>query len=185
MLTDQSRSSQTWQRCSPLDVLRHWPVDQPLMMLHSGCADQRWARWTILAQPQFTYRFDDRSRWVGEPTEALRDVRFTNDPLRDLDAILRRTKQPSNSDVRWRAGGWIGYFSYDLGQVIEPAARAHSSKLRHRDTWPLIELAYCPSILVFDNLAQRWVQASAPPRFDRGTHERFDLGPIRPTIDPD
>ena len=182
MITDGTRLSQSRSLCTPLDVLRHWPVDRRLIMLHSGRADRRWARWTIFGTPALTYRFDVRSRWIGQPAGALGEVRFTHDPLQDLDAILQATHADrADSDAAPFCGGWIGYFSYDLGQVIEPAARLHSATLE-RSGWPLIELAYCPSVWVFDSVAQTWNHGPPPLQANQVEPEGFDLGPMHSAI---
>jgi para-aminobenzoate synthetase component 1 len=144
----------------PEDVAARWPLDRPLLWLHSGRLHKRWARWSIMATPRALWRVeaDGRSRWVGDVPVALRDVRFAHDPLRDLDALLRATSietptAPAN-DLPFH-GGWIGFISYDLGRIIEPRAtmREHTP---HADHWPLMELAWCPSALIFDHANRQW-----------------------------
>lgn len=149
---------------SPPEAARRWPVDRPLMWLHSGRMHPRWARWSILASPAAVWRFDGRSRWVepvGPLPPPLRPIQFTDDPLRDLDVVLSTTAldpgELERADVPFR-GGWIGCISYDLGRTIEPHAQ-HSTPVvdaAASSTWPLIELAWCPDALVFDHLHQRW-----------------------------
>src|SRR5687768_8408220 len=109
------------QGLAPRDLLRRWPRDRSLMMLHSGRVHPKWARWSILTSPRGWYAFDSRSRWTSEIPSVIDDVKFTHDPLRDLDAILNATthdSQPPHQRPPFQ-GGWIGYFSYDLGRLIE------------------------------------------------------------------
>lgn len=139
---------------TPLEALSAWPADRALVMLHSGRVHARWARWSLLTTPAVRYQFDGQSRWIGQPPGRLQAVQFTHDPLADLDAIVRATRLPLDSNLPW-SGGWIGYFSYDLGRWIEPKAQHASGAVDDRH-WPLIELAWCPSALLYDHLSRRW-----------------------------
>lgn len=140
---------------SPLDVVQSWPVDVPLVMLHSQRVHRRWARWSILARPTATFRFDSRSHWIGAAPEKLAHIQFTHDPLIDLDAILAATKSNGPDSSLPFQGGWIGYLSYDLGRVIEPKAQCDAGAVDDRN-WPLVEMSYCPAALVFDHLNGSW-----------------------------
>jgi len=80
-----------WHDLTPLDVLRRWPRDRRVVMLHSGRPDPRWSRYTHLAAPGDIYRFD------GEPD-------------RKPFAALRRLD---------RDAMWIGCISYDIARWIE------------------------------------------------------------------
>lgn len=146
---------------SPLQALLAWPAQRPLLMLHSGRVHRRWARWSIMASPAARYRFDGRSHWIGPVSDPLQDVPFSHDPLRDVDRILQATRL---SDWKNNAGffpgagfpgGWIGYFSYDLGRWIEPSAQIALGAIDDRH-WPLIELAWCPAALVYDHINAAW-----------------------------
>lgn len=175
---------------SPLEVAGRWPRSRSLIMLHSGRLHPRWARWSILASPRATYRFaGGRSQWLGVPPTALRQVRFTHDPLEDVDAMVRAAGsshfRPASTPF---AGGWIGYFSYDLGRVIEPTVQGASPE----SDWPLVELAYCPSALVFDAMHLRWHAVgdvdealALAEHHEDFIEEAFELGPIVPAISAD
>jgi para-aminobenzoate synthetase component 1 len=134
---------------TPLEVLAAWPADRPLVVLHSGAGDRRWSRWSIFATPR---------RWL-EPDAAT-------DPLDALDAATAETRlaAPPDGPTLPFVGGWIGYLSYELGAVIEPAAR----NVRRREAstrWPLLGLAWCPDALVHDGSTGVWyaVGDAAPP----------------------
>lgn len=143
---------------TPLEMLKAWPAERALMMLHSGRVHPRWARWSILAQPRVRFQFDGRSRWIGQPPRMLREVSFTHDPLRDLEAVTRATRLKDERELPF-AGGWIGYVSYDLGRWIEPRARCEGGAVEDR-RWPLIDVAWCPAALVYDHVSQRWMRVA-------------------------
>jgi anthranilate/para-aminobenzoate synthase component I len=157
-----------------MQVARAWPPETPLQMLHSGRHHDRWGRWSILASPECGYRFDGRSGWYGE-TPPLFDITFSHDPLRDLDTLLDTSRlDPVAADVMSLpfAGGWLGYFSYDLGRHLEPVAQ-HRSPPVGRDAWPLIELAWCPTALVHDHRTGTWYEIGRTGLIDELT-QRLD-----------
>jgi len=142
----------------PSEVLDRWPVDRPLLMLHSAGRHRRWARFSIFACPEGWFSFDGRSHLTGGDRSAGPAAGFRDRPLEDLDALLSatgggRTGRPE-VDIPF-LGGWIGFFSYDLGRVIEPAAGDATAAGDDR-RWPLITLARCGSALVHDNLTGAW-----------------------------
>lgn len=91
---------------------------------------------------------------------------FADDPLTDLQAVLDATARDYHPGTGQKLppfdGGWIGYFSYDLGRTIEPAAAGNRQPSRDRD-WPLIELGWCPDALIHDNLSGQWFMIGNPP----------------------
>lgn len=138
----------------PVAVAMGWPVDRPLLMLHSGtggtavlpvgaspgAAVERWARWSILASPDSWLT----ARTPGEANEAL--------------AVLERQSHTAASpvspgDAPFHAG-WIGLVAYDLGRVIEPTAQ-HGHAIDDR-RWPLLAMGRCEVALVFDHVEGRW-----------------------------
>jgi para-aminobenzoate synthetase component 1 len=132
-------------RCSPLDVLAAWPPEQPLVALVSGRRRPGRARWSILATPRERYR--------------LTASNLGQDPLDDLDRIIAAGGCAAEMEggVPALAGGWIGCLAYELGTVIEPAARAPGvAGSPGPDAWPLIELAWCPDAVVYDHATARW-----------------------------
>jgi para-aminobenzoate synthetase component I len=175
---------------APADVAARWPADQPLLWLHSGRLHSRWARWSIMASPRAVWQFErGRSMWTGDVPPQLAGVRFAHDALADLDAILNATRLDHDvlppSDLPF-CGGWIGFFSYDLGRVIEPKAQHHDQS--GPAAWPLIELAWCPEAVVFDHLHRKWMCVGDRAVMERITHtsaaaslgpEDFHLGKIR------
>jgi len=150
---------------TPLDVLMCLPADRPVFVLHSGACVPPFARYSIIAQPRAIYRYTDRSEFFrlsgDEETFTERELRkascaFTHEPLHDLQSMLsvtsddssRRPSQPFPS-------GWIGMLGYELGAVIEPAAKQRGLN-RANATWPLVEIGWCPSPIVFDHVTGEW-----------------------------
>jgi anthranilate/para-aminobenzoate synthase component I len=170
---------------SPLDLLTRWPADEPLVMLHSGRVHRQWARWSMMASPRLRYQFvNGESRWVGQPPPLLQHVRFVNDPLHDLDAVLNATRLRSTDCSAWPFfGGWIGYLSYDLGRWIEPHAQQAGGAADDRH-WPLIDLAWCPEAMFFDHLHRRWFalgEMNTPlAEAESGSYEIGTLTPCMP-----
>lgn len=117
------------------DVMLAWPRDCPLVMLHSAGAHSQWGRWSILAKPERFETFANRAA-----------------PACWLNRLLNET-QCVHSNLPF-AGGWIGFFSYELGHLLEPAAR--SPRFEHPITWPMMQLAHCPAALVHDNVVGTW-----------------------------
>lgn len=101
------------------------------------------ARWSIFASPA-------RTLCCGAGDA---------DPLaRFAEALASTARTTPNSGELPFIGGWIGWLSYDLGRVIEPAAQAPAGAGRaqpDRD-WPLLETHYCPAAYVHDAKTDEW-----------------------------
>ena len=182
-------------RASPAELAARWPRDQRLLWLHSGRLHPRWARWSILASPTATFRFErGRSHLEGDLPETLAKARLTHDALRDLNKVLAATAVDAKSlpvtesSLPFR-GGWIGNISYDLGRVIEPRAQ-YVARDEKESRWPLIELAWCANALIFDHVLQRWSAIGEIPaclnEISEGTlDDGFALGTIESNIAAD
>ncbi|MCA9290207.1 MAG: anthranilate synthase component I family protein [Phycisphaerales bacterium] len=141
---------------TPLDVAARWPVERPLVMLHSGRPHPRWSRRTVLAAPAAVFRHDGRRstfevldhRWTATTPD------FTDDPLADLQTLvdLGASTHPSRAPFE---SGWIGALSYDLGRRLEPAATSSGGAIDDRD-WPLVSFAFCPDPFVYDHDRAAW-----------------------------
>jgi para-aminobenzoate synthetase component 1 len=139
----------------PLEALARWPADRRCVMLHSGRPHERWARWSLLAEPIGYYRFlaSPGQTGVGQWTplgagEALRPFVLTGDPWRDLRTLLSRENLL-----------WVGYLSYDLGRWVEDLPQVATDDRG----WPVIELAACGVQLWHETASGRWYE-QAPPR---------------------
>ncbi|MHB1157391.1 MAG: anthranilate synthase component I family protein [Phycisphaerales bacterium] len=108
------------------------PADEPVVLLHSGRFDERWARRSVMARPRGWYRY-----WADGRFE-ISDFGFR---ISDLTGNLWRDLRVLLHDERLGGfrGRWIGYFGYDVCRVIE------REKLRpQRGDGPIVELAWCP-----------------------------------------
>ncbi|MCH8343668.1 MAG: anthranilate synthase component I family protein [Planctomycetes bacterium] len=181
-------------KCTPLAVAAAWPADRPLVMLHSARPHPRWARWSVLSSPRATFRFGRKTTWTGSPPAGfgLGQLELTHDPMVDLDTLMTATRldreAPANPAVPF-LGGWIGYFSYDLGRRLEPTAQHDASAVNDRP-WPVVELAWCPGALVYDNLHRRWfavgdIPEAASLRGDGDEGNTFKAAALRSNVEPD
>lgn len=145
----------------PLDLLRIWPKQRPLVCMVSQ-GNSPCARWSIFASPA-------RTLCCGAGDA---------DPLaRFAEALASTARTTPNSGELPFIGGWIGWLSYDLGRVIEPAAQAPAGAGRaqpDRD-WPLLETHYCPAAYVHDAKTDEWSIVGDPahlPALDPASDDR-------------
>ena len=103
----------------PLDVLRRWPRSVALAALLSG-DESSWSRVSVIGVP---------SQWkILRAQEEL----TTNDVLawiRSLDGARADTHSTSRDGPPIGAG-WFTQFSYELGGVLEPTARASGHQFK-------------------------------------------------------
>ncbi|MFM9995481.1 MAG: anthranilate synthase component I family protein [Phycisphaerales bacterium] len=176
-------------------LMASWDPRRPLAALWSAGAGGERSRWSVLAEPAGTYRFEmgaggaGRSRWIGsDPPPAD----FTHDPLADLGAVTGAVTGATRRDARGGdgaapfqegRGGWIGSISYELGRVLEPAASGPRRPGDDRGL-PLIEFHRCPAerTIIIDQ-ATGTVSAPDTGEFDpfvRGAPPGgFTLGALR------
>lgn len=133
----------------PLEALRRWPADRPVVMLHSGRFDAQWSRVSILTEPvaALTHR-DGRSAWIGDPPPppeappaAPAAPPLTHDPFADLDAAVSR------DDALY-----LGHLNYDLARVIERLP----TEARNDHGWPDMQFHRCPNALIHDHADGSW-----------------------------
>lgn len=124
-------------------LIRHWPGDSPLILLHSGRTDAAQARWSILTTPAEWLDFNAESP-LAPLEQAFAAGRIEHDPHPELPFI----------------GGWIGCLGYDAARRIEPAVdRQHAVDDRH---WPAAMFAWCPAAILLDRVKnQAWLVGSA------------------------
>ena len=148
----------------PLDVLRRWPRSVALAALLSG-DESSWSRVSVIGVP---------NQWKvlrAHEGEGL----TTHDVLawiRSLDGARADTTSTSHDGPPIGAG-WFAQFSYELGGVLEPSARAFhdapSTRIDHATrghqfnglrnatpAWPLAQAARCDQAFVFDHANQEW-----------------------------
>ncbi|MFN0010216.1 MAG: anthranilate synthase component I family protein [Phycisphaerales bacterium] len=137
----------------PLDVLAAWPAAWPLASVWSGDAQGApdgtpEPRWTILARAGET-------ALLSTPEE--------------LAATLARTAVARDAGDSAPCAGWIGWLSYDLGRIIEPASAHRANAPAAAPTWqadrewPLICLRRCDAYLAYDHNARQWWLVGSGP----------------------
>jgi len=91
------------------------------------------------------------SYWAAQPKEILEFGAGKDDPFGKLQKALAKYKLEKDSDIDLPKGifrgGWIGYFSYELGRYIEklPAAAIDDIGL------PLIRLCFYDRFIAYDH----------------------------------
>ncbi|MEM1109280.1 MAG: anthranilate synthase component I family protein [Planctomycetota bacterium] len=157
-------------RFDPLEALRRWPADRPVVMLHSGRLDRQWSRYSVIAQPigALIHR-DSVSGWVGTPPATAPPL--THDPFADLDAVV--AAEPSL---------YVGHLGYDLAHAVENLPR----RAENDHGWPDLQFHRCPNYLICDHADETW-QAVGPdpgllPNLSEapGTLENLDFSATAP-----
>ena len=104
------------------------------------------------------------SYWAAQPKEILEFGAGQDDPFGKLQKALAKYKLEKDSDINLPKGifhgGWIGYFSYELGRYIEklPAAAIDDIGL------PLIRLCFYDRFIAYDHQEESlWLLALGLP----------------------
>ncbi len=149
----------TW-RAAPDRVLQLLPREIQPQLLHSGRHHPRWATRSILGFPSAVYTF--------EPP-ANRNTPKRN-PFEDIQHLLENTRSQ---------GIWIGYIAYDIARCIENLPE----QPKHKRTWPVVSLAYCPNVALWDLTAKTWTWhgSDAPPELAPDLHLTSAPAPLRLT----
>jgi hypothetical protein len=138
----------------PLDVLRRWPTDMALAALLSG-DDSSWSRVSVIGVPSEWKILRARDGMSAQDVLAwIRSLKSVDDPHN----VAAQTDEPPIGS------GWFTQFSYEIGAVLEPTARAHhdqsagaTNTLRDASQeWPLAQAARCDKAFVFDHERQQW-----------------------------
>ena len=128
---------------TPLEVLQRWPAQTPVMLLHAGRYDPRWANTSILAA---SGNFDDAFRVTldehDRPVLHHHGGQHRNvDVFAALDALL------AEDDALY-----LGAFSYDVARIIESLPR----RAKRDGDWPVIQLQRCTGFATYDLATQQW-----------------------------
>jgi para-aminobenzoate synthetase component 1 len=120
------------------------------------------------------------SYWAAEPIQVLEINRDDPDPVGRLQRELDRFKLDNQGrhplpDGLF-CGGWIGFFSYDLGRSMEPLPCAPIDDLHT----PLVRLAFYDQVLAYDHARKAvWLIALRMPGDSGEPCEKLDrLGRI-------
>lgn len=132
-----------WQ-FDPLDVLKHWPRDRRVFMLHSARPDARWSRYTVIAEPTDAVRSQDGHTRFSDPQSRLAAmVDLSHEPFDDLRRILQADATQSL---------WLCSLGYDLARSIENLPHPAPDDRG----WPDYQLERCAGWLIYDNQTSRW-----------------------------
>jgi para-aminobenzoate synthetase component I len=112
------------------------PDNVSAQLLCSGRHHPRWARRSILGFSQAVYTF-------APERGCLANTSAGRDPLVDIQHLLEQTRG---------RGIWIGWISYDIARCIEHLPE----QARHNRTWPVVSLAYCPDVAVYEGASKTW-----------------------------
>ncbi|MEM8782612.1 MAG: anthranilate synthase component I family protein [Planctomycetota bacterium] len=111
----------------PLEVAARWPAERGLAVLHSGRADPRWSRWSVLAEPKEGWEYDGQ-------------------------AGIRAGFAEFEGRVAADDAPWFGVIGYDAAYGLErigcSAERDHA--------WPAAAMRRCPGWLLHDRVSGRW-----------------------------
>jgi len=192
-----------WAGVSPEAVLAAWPRERPVVALWSAASGEgvgrtRWGRWTVIGEPVGTVvvRALGEGRTAAEVFGETGGVRADGgDGLGVLMGVLDGGAGGGREgEVGPRfVGGWIGWMSYELGRVIEPAGAAAGGRAERDDRgWALAEWQRAPAAYVHDAWAEEgqgawWVVGEREwverlPRLEPGgrvRHGNVRLGALR------
>ncbi|MBN2592209.1 MAG: anthranilate synthase component I family protein [Sedimentisphaerales bacterium] len=115
------------------------------------------------------------SYWAAQPIEILEFKTGQDDPFGKLQKVLVKYKLEADSKTnlpkKMFCGGWIGYFSYELGRYIEklPATAIDDIAL------PLIRLCFYDRLIAYDHLEDNfWLIALELPDDTEKPEDKLD-----------
>ncbi|MDD5326203.1 MAG: aminodeoxychorismate synthase component I [Phycisphaerae bacterium] len=105
---------------------------------------------------------DRFSYWAAEPKDVFEFQTGQKDPFGKLQYALNKYKPeknyPDNLPKGIFCGGWIGYFSYELGRYIERLPETTTDDLK----MPLIRLCFYDRLIAYDHTKDEfWLMALA------------------------
>jgi len=114
---------------------------------------EKWGRYSIIGLP-CSQRLEIRgSQLKYFQGDTLTSEQTVDDPLGEIDQFRETFKVPDIEDLPRFSGGLVGYFAYDIVQMIEPKLAGHNQP--DEIDAPDILLMVSDEIIVFDNLSGR------------------------------
>lgn len=115
------------------------------------------------------------SYWAAEPKEIFEFTSDQEDPFDQLQALFDRyevrDRPPPSGPKGLFGGGWIGYFSYELGRYIERLPQTTVDDL----ATPLIRLCFYDRLLAYDHRnGTFWATALELPGDGESPTEKID-----------
>lgn len=135
----------------PVEAIRRWPQGRSLVALVSPDGVPGHAPWSVLAEPADT---------IITPPDASAD-RVARDLAPVAASFSSGACLPRDPSAPPLVSGWIGWLSYELGAVLEPAAAIPGRPAR-RSGWPLMVWQRVEGVLARRGSA--WVAAGRTPR---------------------
>jgi para-aminobenzoate synthetase component 1 len=107
---------------------------------------------TILGANQSKENADGFSYWMASPKEVFEFLTGQKKPLEELQKVLNKYR-PEISPLPHGifTGGWVGFFSYDLGKYIEPSAFINNHATKDDLSLPLIRLCFYDRLIAYDH----------------------------------
>lgn len=117
---------------------------------------------------------DRFSYWAARPKEVFEFRAGQNDPFTKLQRILEKYKLAEGTDNDLPKGifrgGWVGYFSYELGRYIEKLPETTIDDLQ----MPLIRLCFYDRFIAYDPLEETlWLIALQLPKDPEKPEEKL------------
>ncbi len=115
------------------------------------------------------------SYWAAEPKEVFEFHSGQENPFEKLQNVLDKYKLKANTSIELPkgifCGGWIGYFSYELGRYIEQLPENTIDDL----DMPIIRLSFYDKLIAYDHLKNNfWLIALELDNGDESIKEKLD-----------
>ena len=112
--------------------------------------------------------------WAAEPTDVFEFNTKDHRPFEKLQKVLNKYKLDTGGKFESIetifTGGWIGYFSYELGRYIEKIPATTEDDLG----MPLIKLCFYDKVICYDSAEKTcWLFVLELPDDCRGSEENF------------
>jgi anthranilate synthase component 1 len=127
--------------------LRHGPF--AFLLESAPAGGETWARYTFMGTaPRAAWRLAGGAVHDWTPERGWHNERRPDDPLADLETLLRAAEPVQVPELAGFWGGAVGYFGYDVARVIE---RLPAPPARGLDV-PDALFVFPEALVIFDNL---------------------------------
>jgi len=121
---------------------------------------------------------DRFSYWAAEPKEVFEFHAGQRDPFGKLQKAIAKYKLVEDFEDDLPKGifrgGWIGYFSYDLGRYIEPTAFTGQEAVVDDLKMPLVRLCFYDRVIAYDHIEGAfWLIALQLPNDNEKPEEKL------------